>query len=73
MPWHALLLLLQFLAWWTALSILAALWLAVAGNRLSRKQESERFAWDKPLRFLELSPDEYERDETPLGRARRVM
>lgn len=58
---HAISLLLQFLAWWTALPILAALWLAVAGNRLSRKQESQRFAWDKPLRFIELDPSQFRR------------
>jgi hypothetical protein len=64
---------LLLLAWILASFICAGLW-AIAGLRLTRMQERNRFAWQgKPLRYLELDVDEYERVDTPLDRARRVM
>jgi hypothetical protein len=51
---------LLLLAWILASFICAGLW-AIAGLRLSRMQERNRFAWDKPLRFTELEPHEWRR------------
>lgn len=58
---HVLLLILEFLAIWTALSIACAIWLAIAGLRIHRAQERNRFAWNKPLRYLELDASQYRR------------
>lgn len=62
---------LLLLAWILASFICAGLW-AIAGLRLTRMQERNRFASDAPLRFLELGADEYERIETPEQRFRRA-
>lgn len=58
---HVLLLILEFLAIWTALSIACATWLAIAGLRLTRMQERNRFASDTPRRYLELDASQFRR------------
>lgn len=51
---------LLILAWIVASFIFGGLW-ALAGLRISRMQERNRFAWDKPLRYPELDPSEFRR------------
>jgi hypothetical protein len=46
---------------WLCLSFLATTWLGIAGYRIHRKQERNRFAWNKPLRYLELDASQYRR------------
>ena len=54
-------LLLQILLAWLTISFLATAWLALAGYRIHRKQESQRFASDGPLIYYDAQPHEYRR------------
>lgn len=58
---HYLVLALYFVAGWCIVSLLFTALIARAGLRISRMQERNRFAWDKPLRYLELDPSEFRR------------
>lgn len=51
---------LLLLAWVLASFICAGLW-AIAGLRLTRLQERNRFASDTPLRYLELDASQFRR------------
>jgi hypothetical protein len=52
---------LHICAWWLALSFLAGSLWALAGYRIHRKQESQSFASDGPLRYLELDASQFRR------------
>lgn len=58
---HVLLLVLEGIAVWTTLSFICACLWAIAGLRLTRMQERNRFAWNKPLRYLELDASQFRR------------
>jgi len=51
---------LLFLAWIIASFIFGGLW-ALAGLRITRMQESQQFASDMPLRYLELDASQFRR------------
>jgi hypothetical protein len=56
-----LLLAIYILAGWIFVSFAFAAIIAWAGWKLSGRQESNRFAWDKPLRYLELDASQWRR------------